>query len=443
MDKIVLKKGHNLGISGVPNPSKIVPVIPKRVALMPSAFRSVKPKLMVKEGDNVKIGTPLFFDKVKPDVRWASPASGKVSNIQFGDRRVIEKIEIKVEGNDYLDLDKKDINEICELKSQEILDCILKANLFPLIRQRPFNKVADPNDRPRDIFVSLVNSAPLSLDISLFLQENKDAFQAGINALSRLTGGNVYISSRNGLEFENSISQTFQGPHPAGNVGIQIHHIKPIKPGDVIWTVDAQNVTTLGKLFIEGKFIPDRLISIGGSGSSDPFVCSTIMGCGISDILKNQNFSSTVRTISGDILTGTKVSENDFLGYYDFTVSILLDEVDRPFMGMLALGNSKTKYSLTNTFLSFGKNLFDFNTAQKGELRPIVPLNAWEKVLPMDIYPNHLYRAILAEDIEEMEQLGIWECDDEDFALCSFACPSKIDVGGVIRHGLNLIEADA
>ena len=200
---------------------------------------------------------------------------------------------------------------------------------------------------------------------------------------------------------------------------------------------------TIGRLFIEGKFIPDRLIGIGGSGSSDPFVCSTIMGCSISDILKNQNFSSTVRTISGDILTGTKVSENDFLGYYDFTVSILLDEVDRPFMGMLALGNSKTKYSLTNTFLSFGKNLFDFNTAQKGELRPIVPLNAWEKVLPMDIYPNHLYRAILSEDIEEMEQLGIWECDDEDFALCSFACPSKIDVGEVIRHGLNLIEADA
>ena len=443
MDKIVLKKGHDLGISGVPNPDNIVTIAPKKVALLPSAFRSVKPKLMVQEGDDVKIGTPLFFDKIKPDVRWASPASGKVSNIQFGDRRVIEKIEIKVIGNDYLDLDKKDMNEICELKNQEVLDCILKANLFPLIRQRPFNKVADPNDRPRDIFVSLVNSAPLSLDISLFLQKNTNAFQAGINALSRLTSGKVYVSSRNGLEFENSIAQTFQGPHPAGNVGIQIHHIKPIKPGDVIWTVDAQNVITLGKLFIEGKFIPDRLIGIGGSGSSDPFVCSTIMGCSISDILKNQNFSSTVRTISGDILTGTKVSENDFLGYYDFTVSILLDEVDRPFMGMLALGNSKTKYSLTNTFLSFGKNLFDFNTAQKGELRPIVPLNAWEKVLPMDIYPNHLYRAILSEDIEEMEQLGIWECDDEDFALCSFACPSKIDVGGVIRHGLNLIEADA
>tara|TARA_B100000886_G_scaffold217299_1_gene150801 strand:- start:97 stop:1293 length:1197 start_codon:yes stop_codon:yes gene_type:complete len=398
---------------------------------------------MVKEGDDVKIGTPLFFDKLKPDVRWASPASGKVLNIQFGDRRVIEKIEIEVKGKECLELDKKDMNEICELKPQQVLDCILQANLFPLIRQRPFNKVADPNDRPRDIFVSLVNSAPLSFDISLFLQENKDTFQAGINALSRLTSGKVYISSRNGLEFENSITQIFQGPHPAGNVGIQIHHIKPIKPGDVVWTVDAQNVITLGKLFIEGKFIPDRLVGIGGSGSSDPFICSTIMGCSISDILKNQNFSSTVRTISGDVLTGTKVSENDFLGFYDFTISILLDEVERPFMGMLALGNSKTKYSLTNTFLSFGKNLFDFNTAQKGELRPIVPLNAWEKVLPMDIYPNHLYRAILAEDIEEMEQLGIWECDDEDFALCSFACPSKIDVGEVIRHGLNLIEADA
>ena len=143
------------------------------------------------------------------------------------------------------------------------------------------------------------------------------------------------------------------------------------------------------------------------------------------------------------MLTGKQINKTDYLGYYDTSISIISDEVDRPFMGMLSLGNSKTKYSLTNTFLSFGSQLFDFNTAQKGELRPMVPLGAWEKVLPMDIYPNHLYRSILAEDIEEMEELGIWECDDEDFALCSFACPSKIDVGKVIRQGLDLIEADS
>jgi Na+-transporting NADH:ubiquinone oxidoreductase subunit A len=147
--------------------------------------------------------------------------------------------------------------------------------------------------------------------------------------------------------------------------------------------------------------------------------------------------------VSGDVLTGKQINKTDYLGYYDTSISIISDEVDRPFMGMLSLGNSKTKYSLTNTFLSYGSQLFDFNTAQKGELRPMVPLGAWEKVLPMDIYPNHLYRSILAEDIEEMEELGIWECDDEDFALCSFACPSKIDVGKVIRQGLDLIEADS
>ena len=143
------------------------------------------------------------------------------------------------------------------------------------------------------------------------------------------------------------------------------------------------------------------------------------------------------------MLTGKQIEKTDYIGFYDTSISMISDSVDRPFLGMLSIGDSKTKYSLTNTFMNFGSNLFDFNTAQKGELRPMVPLNAWEKVLPMDIYPNHLYRSILAEDIEEMEQLGIWECDDEDFALCSFACPSKIDVGQVIRKGLDLIEADS
>jgi len=441
--RILIKRGHDIKISGVPDNNNIISILPKNVCIMPSHFRGIKPKLVVKKNDIVKIGSPLFFDKKNPKVHWGSPGNGIVKNIIFGPRRVIEKIEIEIDGVEVVKHKKYNISEISSLDRRKVLDYILKANLFPIIRQRPFNKVPDPNDIPRDIFISALNTAPLSIDLNPIIEKNKNDFQAAVTALSKLTTGNVYICSNKPIEFENAINQVIKGPHPAGNIGIQVHHIKPLKPNETIWTVDAQNVVILGKLFLQGQYSPKIEVSIGGPASTNPQICSTIVGCNISEILVNQNLSDSARIISGDVLTGKKVSESDYIGYYDSIISLLLDSVDRPFMGMLALGSSKTKYSLTNTFFGFGNQLFDFNTGQKGELRPMVPLNAWEKVLPMDIYPNHLYRSILAEDIEEMEQLGIWECDDEDFALCSFACPSKIDVGEVIRYGLDLIEADS
>ncbi len=250
------------------------------------------------------------------------------------------------------------------------------------------------------------------------------------------------VTSKKAIELQHAEIQTISGPHPAGNVGIQIHHSKPIKPGEIIWSVNAQHVITLGKLFLNGSYSPDILVSIAGPGAINPQTVSAKIGASIGSLIVNQDISEPTRLISGNVLTGQTVEVDNFLGFYDSSVSIVLDSVERPFMGMLAVGNSKSKYSLTNTFLTFGEKLFNFNTAQNGELRAMVPINAWENVLPMDVYPNALYRAILAQDIEEMEQLGMLECDDEDFALCSFACPSKIDVGSVIRDGLNLLEAE-
>ncbi len=440
---ILINKGHDIRISGVPRNNYPELILPKNLCIMPSEFRGVKPKLLVKKDDNVKIGTALFFDKNKPDVNWASPGCGTIKEITYGPRRVIEKIEIKIEGNDALINDEYNFEEIASIESKKVLENILKANLFPLIRQRPFNKIPDPNTKPRDIFISVFNTAPLAIDLDPIIENNKRTFQAGINALSRLTSGNVYVSSSKTYNFDNAINQKFSGPHPAGNIGIQIHHIKPLKPSEMVWTLNAQNVITIGNLFLTGKYNPLINICVGGPGSSKPQVFTSYTGTSMLDLIKNQNLDKPVRIISGDVLTGKQIEKTDYIGFYDTSISMISDSVDRPFLGMLSIGDSKTKYSLTNTFMNFGSNLFDFNTAQKGELRPMVPLNAWEKVLPMDIYPNHLYRSILAEDIEEMEQLGIWECDDEDFALCSFACPSKIDVGQVIRKGLDLIEADS
>ena len=429
-------------MSGIPNTDIASAAAPQNVSILPSSFRGVKPKLMVEEGDQVKIGSPLFFDKTKPEVRWASPASGNVTSIQFGARRVIEKIEITVENNDKVSIQTLSQGEFESASRKTILDKILKANLFPLIRQRPFNKVADPKDIPRDIFISGHNSSPLSVDLSRLIKDEKDIFQTGLNVLKKLTEGNVYLTLRSSMEFDNVITQTISGPHPSGNVGIQIHHTKPLRPGDVIWSVNAQHVITLGKLFQTGSYDPTVIVSIGGSGATSPATVKTITGVNIGLLVEEQNLKEPIRLISGDVLTGKTVENTDFLGFYDSSVSIINDDVKRPFLGMLSPGSSRTKYSLTNAFLSFGNKAFNFTSSQNGELRAMVPLNAWEDVLPMDIYPNPLYRAILAQDIEEMEKLGIWECDDEDFALCSFACPSKIDVGGVVRDGLDLMEKE-
>ena len=444
MKEIVLKKGHNIRISGVPSTDSQSLITSKKVGVSPNSFRNVKPKLMVSEGDIVSIGSPLFYDKTKPKVKWASPASGVISKISYGARRVIEKIEIKVNGKDKIINDLKNIENLQDASRNDIINFLLDANLFHLIRERPFNRVADPDKKPRDIFISGLNTSPIAVDLSKIINENKAALQTGLTAISKLTTGKTYFTSSQNHNFKNVENQIIFGQHPAGNVGIQIHHTKPIKPNDIVWTIDAQHLLTIGRLFETGSYDPSMTVTIGGSGARAPFIAKVNACVHVEDLIINQNLNKQkIRLVSGDVLTGQTISQNDFLGFYDSTLSILNDTVKRPFLGMLSIGNSSTKYSLTRVFLRLTDKLFNFTTAQNGELRPMVPISAWEKVLPMDIFPNELYRAILAEDIEEMEKLGIWECDDEDFALCSFSCPSKIDVGRVIRDGLNLIEAEA
>ncbi|MBT3179670.1 MAG: Na(+)-translocating NADH-quinone reductase subunit A [Candidatus Marinimicrobia bacterium] len=442
MKKIIIYKGHDIRISGIP--TKETSSIPKSetVALLPKTFRGVKPKLLVNEGDTVKIGSPLFFDKTKPDVKWASPANGLVKTIQFGARRSVEKIEISVSGTEAIRGEAFRQEQLTRADRPTILSRILEGNLFTLIRQRPYNKISNPNDTPRDIFISAVNSAPLSVQIETVIESEKEAFQAGVTALSKLTDGKVYVTFRNAIELKDAIVQTISGPHPAGNVGIQIHHTKPITPGDIVWTVNPQHVITLGKLFLSGVYVPDVIVTVAGPGATAPQTVYAKVGSRVDSLIINQKLTDPTRLISGDVLTGQLVADDGFLGFYDSAVTLIPDTVERPFMGMLSIGSSDTKYSLTNTFVSLGEKLFKFTSSQNGEERAIIPLNAWDNVLPMDILPNELYRSILAQDIEEMEQLGMWECDDEDFALCSFACPSKIDVGAVIRSGLDLFEQE-
>ncbi len=449
MSQIHIKKGHDIQIAGVPKKELEIAERSQTVAIHPREFRYVKPKLLVKEGDNIKIGTPLFFDKHNPDIKWASPGGGKVTAIQYGPRRVIEKIIIEIDRNEEtIQLPVLEITQILESSKEKITEQILTAGLWPMVRQRPFNKIADPSANPSAVFVSCYNSAPLTVDLDIALRNRQSTFNAGIAVLSRLTNGDVHVGVS-----EKSISDTFMnipyakvnsisGPHPAGNVGIQIHHIDPLKPGKIIWTVDAQHVVTLGRLFLKGVFDPKIVMTIGGPAVNKPTHLKTRIGTAIQPLISDRLNNVPHRIISGDVLTGKTNYKDGHVNYYHSSVTVLPESDKREFLSMLKLGSGKSRYSLTHAFSSFRPSLFSFNTNKNGEERAMVPINSWENVLPMDIFPNPLFRAILANDIEEMEQLGLLECDEEDFALCSFADASKIDVGAVIRQGLDVLEAE-
>ena len=449
MAHINIRKGHNIRISGSPENEYFSRPKSKTVSIQPNNFRYVKPKLLVKVGDKVDIGSPIFFDKVQPDIKWASPGSGEIKEIILGDRRSVENIiiELHEEEKSVLHTPVK-YQEISSLGKAKVTDQIMEANLWPMIRQRPFNKIADPNDTPMAIFVSGFNSAPLTVNLDFALRYKQSVFQAGLNVLNQLSNGKVHLTFEVDTNCEtltaarNVNLHTVNGPHPSGNVGIQIHHLNPWKPNEVIWVVNAQHVLTIGDLFLKGVYDPSIVATVAGPGVKNPAHIQTRTGASIETFLLDNLNSDDNRIISGDVLTGQETNLNGFLGYYDTTISVLPNSNEREFLGLLKPGNEQSRYSVTNAFISQNKSNFNFTTQQSGSLRPMVPINAWENMLPMDIYPNALYRSILAEDFEEMEGLGLLECDEEDFALCSFVCPSKIDVGSVIRHGLNLMKDD-
>ena len=450
MSDINIRKGHNIGISGVPSNEVVQGFSPKLISIQPTEFRGVKPKLLVKEGDSVKIGSALFQSKSNPEVMWPSLGAGTISQVNYGNRRAVENIIIDIAENEEFEIARTyRPAEISTLDRNEVIKHLLKGNLFPFIRQRPFNRVANHKDIPRDIFISGWNTGPLSVDLDIALRRRLSPFQAGINILKTLTSGNVHLSyNRNTvsdtlIEVENANHHLLSGPHPSGNVGIQIHHIAPLSLNDIVWTINAQDVVRIGNYFLTGKLDTTLFTTIGGPGVKNPIHIKSRMGVQIETLIRDNLNDGIQRIISGDVLTGKKSDKDGFLGFYDSTVSVLPEGGDREFLGMLKPGSSQTRYSLTNAFLGFKEKLYNFNTLKNGSERYMVPINSWEDVLPMDILPNSLYRAILVEDIEEMEQLGIIECDEEDFALCSFACPSKIDLGSTIRIGLDLMEKES
>ncbi len=444
MKEYKLKRGYDIKLIGDATSEISETPFPKRVGIKTTDFVGLKPKLLVNVGDEVKIGTPLVSDKYNEKIKLIAPVSGKISEIKRGERRRIEAIVIQT---DEKQTSEKIKIEVKEPKREQIIDTLLKTGLFLSFKQRPFNKRANPDNTPRDIFISAMDTSPLAADDKIILSGNEKYLQKGLEILSNLTSGKVHLSFKIKDKpvyenFRNCEFQAFKGPHPAGNAGVQIHHISPIKNAeDIVWTCNVQSVIRIGKLFLDGKFDPQIIVKVAGSNAPEKKYFKTAIGAEVSTI--TGNISADARIISGNVLTGKKIENDGFIGFNDNLVTIIPEAKDAEFLGWLNPGFSKPSWwrTFVSAFL-FPKKKFDHDTKIFGGNRAFVINSNYEDVLPMRILPSYLIKSILVEDIEAMEGLGIYEVAEEDFALCEYICPSKIEFQQIIRQGLDLMEKE-
>lgn len=444
--KIKTRKGLNIPLKGKAEKILIQSKLNgSLVALKPTDFPSFTPKAALKEGDKVKAGSVLFYNKYKPEVKVTSPVSGTLKSIVRGERRKILEFVIEPDGNqDYVSFNP---GNLAELSREQVINLLLESGVWPFIRQRPFDVIANPQDQPKAVFISGFDSSPLAPDYDFILNDQEADFQKGIDVLSKLTNGKIHLtvnqaypiskvySSVKGVEL-NSI----EGPHPAGNVGIQMHHIDPINKGEVAWHVNPQDVLIIGRLFAKGIFDASKTIALTGSEVEKPRYYKTILGTTIESFVNgNVSKEGNLRYISGNVLTGTRIVNDGYLGFYHNQITVIPEGDSYEFFGWALPGFKK--FSTSRTFFSWlmpGKE-FRMDANLHGGERPFVFTDEYEKVLPMDILPVYLLKAIMVEDIDQMEALGIYEVGEEDFALCEFNCTSKIPVQQTLRKGFELM----
>lgn len=455
MGEFKLKKGYDIKVAGAAEKTVTTLEIPKKVAVTPNEFRGVKVKLNVKPGDIVKIGTPLLEDKILSEIKFVSPVSGKVTEINRGERRALMEIVVENDLKDQKEMIgnwKKD--ELKKLDADSIKKALLQGGMWPHMIQRPFSKIANPSDTPRDIFISGMDTAPLAADPNLVMEGMEDHFQNGLDILAKLTDGSIHLSldlknDSNAKAFTDAAGvekHYFSGPHPAGNVGVQIHHIKALNHGEIVWTVKPFAVALIGKFFSEGCYQAERVVAIAGSSLKSCKYFKTLCGAPISMLIPDSEVvDDEARYISGSILSGRKITENGYVGYYDNLISVIPEGMrKRKLLGYFRPGFKTPSYSNTYIakFLMMARKDNVLDTKINGGKRAFVATGDYESVMPMDIYPVYLAKSILADDIEEMEGLGILELDEEDVALCSYICLSKTNFGQLLRHGLNFIEKE-
>ncbi|MDA3928745.1 MAG: Na(+)-translocating NADH-quinone reductase subunit A [Prolixibacteraceae bacterium] len=435
---IRIRKGLDIKLKGKPELSVGDATLATQYAIKPSDFPGLTPKLSVKADDIVKVGTPLFYDKAQPEVKFTSPVSGKVVAINRGERRRIMEVEIKSDGK----FESEDFSTGTKSPDREtIKQNLLNSGLWPFIIQRPFGVIANATETPRDIFISGFDSSPLAPNFDFTLADNSSEIQAGIDAVAKLTDGKVYLSLREGSKFSSLKGvelNYFDGPHPSGNVGIQMHKLAPLNKGELVWTIDIQALAFIGRLLTTGKLNFEKIVALTGSEVETPKYYKTVLGANIKSIVEGKTTKvGNERIISGNVLTGSQLEEDSSLGFYNNQITVIPEGDSITPFGWIAPG-FKT-FSAGKTFVSklFPRKEYVVDANLNGGERAFVISEQYEKVIPMDILPVFLLKSIIVNDIDKMEQLGIYEVIEEDMALCDFVCTSKIEVQELLRKGIS------
>lgn len=438
---IKIKKGLDINLKGKASEVLLNGGSSATYALVPDSYNGIMPKVVAKVGDKVKAGSVLFVDKNRPEIKFVSPVSGEVAAVNRGEKRKVLSVVVKPDTQVvYEEFGKKNV---ASMKADEVKEALLTAGMWPFIKQRPYDIVANPAESPRDIFVSAFYSAPLAPNFDFILKGQEADFQAGLSALAKMTAGKVYVGVRKGsaaAKVSGVEVVEVEGPHPAANVGVQINNIKPVNKGEVVWTVNPDDVIIMGRLFNKGVADFSRLVVLTGSETTERGYIKTIAGCTIESLVAGKIMDNGhIRVISGNVLTGSKVGKEDYLRAYDNQVTVIPEGDDNDeFFGWAVPGFNK--YSTSHSYLTWliGRNKeYVLDARIKGGRRAMIMSNEYDKVFPMDILPEYLIKAILAFDIDKMENLGIYEVAPEDFALCEFVDTSKIELQKIVRDGLN------
>ncbi len=448
-DVIKIKKGLDIKMNGQAEKMYVKAPRAKTFAVKPSDFHGLTPKIIPKLCDQVKVGTPIFYDKYNPEIKFTSPVSGILLSINRGDRRRIVEVVVEDDGKDTPETFLK--GDPAELTREQIVENLLESGLWPSIRQRPYTVIARPKTTPKSIFISAFDTSPLAPDYDFLLKDIEEDFQWGVNALRKLTEGKVHLnldgrypSVRTLATIEGVEINRFKGPHPTGNVGIQIHKLDPINKGEIVWVVQPQDVVAIGRLFKTGQYDPSMIVALTGSRVKNPVYFKTIRGASIAPMLENNMKEGDNRIISGNVLNGRQIDpEKGFVGFSDSQITVIPEGNYYELFGWVLPGFKKfsTSRSFASRLLTPNKH-FDMDTNIHGGERAFVMTGEYEKVLPMDIYPMQLLKAILVNDIDKMEQLGIYEVDEEDFALCEVVCTSKTPVTKILRDGLRSLRKE-
>jgi len=445
---IRIRKGLDLPITGGPEQVIRDTKMPETVAVLGGDYVGMRPTMAVRVADVVKKGQVLFTDKKTPGVKYTAPAAGKVVAIHRGEKRALLSVVIQVSGKAEVTFPSHSEGKLTALKRAQVVEQLVDSGLWTALRTRPFSKVPNPETTPHSLFVTAMDTNPLAPDLQKVLEGHEPDFSNGLKVLSRLTDGKLFVckapkTTLPEVDLPNLVVEEFVGPHPAGNVGTHIHFLDPVDRNKTVWHIGLQDVIAVGKLFTTGKLFTDRVISLAGPSVLRPRLIRTRLGAAVADLTSGELKDGEHRIVSGSVLSGHTAREaTAFLGRYHQQVSVLPEDRERRFLGWLSPGFNL--FSVKNVVLSKlipGKK-FDFTTSTHGEVRAIIPSGNYERVMPLDILPLFLLRALAVNDVEEAESLGCLELDEEDLALCAFVCPSKLEFGPLLRRNLTQIERE-